>query len=246
VLRGLSEAELEVLDEYEGGEYERELVDGGEIGRVFVYVTRPSCGSLVVRENEPKGGAVDLAGLHERAVAEFGTRVEAVGPGDWGRPTVNDGWDVRALVNHVVGEELWTPPLLEGKTIADVGDRYDGDVLGSEPWATFKGAAEAAVASINEPGALERTVHLSFGDTPAREYAWQLFADHLIHAWDLARALGADDRLDPELVDACAQWFAGMEELYRSWGAIAPRPPIPDDADAQTRLLAAFGRDATH
>jgi uncharacterized protein (TIGR03086 family) len=188
---------------------------------------------------------MDVAEMHERAVAEFGTRVEAVKPDDWGKPTVNDGWDVRTLVNHIVGEELWTPPLMAGQTIEEVGDRFDGDVLGADPAGAFREAAASAVAAINEPGALDRTVHLSFGDTPAREYALQLFADHLIHAWDLARAIGADERLDPDLVESCAEWFEGVEGLYRSSGAIAARPPIPDEADAQTRLLAAFGRDAT-
>jgi uncharacterized protein (TIGR03086 family) len=89
---------------------------------------------------------------------------------------------------------------------------------------------------------MDRTVHLSFGDFPGREYAMQLFADHLIHAWDLARAIGADERLDAELVAACTTWFAPVEEAYRSAGAIADRPPVPDGADAQTRLLAMFGR----
>jgi hypothetical protein len=72
----------------------------------------------------------------------------------------------------------------------------------------------------------------------------QLFADHLIHAWDLARAVGADERLDPELIDACAAWFASMEKTYRAIGAIGDRPETPPDADAQTKLLAAFGRTA--
>jgi uncharacterized protein (TIGR03086 family) len=72
----------------------------------------------------------------------------------------------------------------------------------------------------------------------------QLFADHLVHGWDLARAIGADERLDPELVDACARWFTEMEDGYRSSGAIGPRPEAPPGADPQTRLLAAFGRTA--
>jgi uncharacterized protein (TIGR03086 family) len=73
---------------------------------------------------------------------------------------------------------------------------------------------------------------------------WQLTADHLVHGWDLARAVGGDERLDPELVDAVSEWFAGREETYRASGIIGPRPELPDDADAQTRLLAAFGRRA--
>ena len=39
-----------------------------------------------------------------------------------------------------------------------------------------------------------RIVHLSFGDFPGGEYTRQLFADHLIHAWELARAIGADEQ----------------------------------------------------
>ena len=41
---------------------------------------------------------------------------------------------------------------------------------------------------------------------PGREYTMQLFADHLIHAWDLARAIGVDERLDAGLVASCATW----------------------------------------
>ena len=50
--------------------------------------------------------------------------------------------------------------------------------------------------------------------------------------------------MDPELVDACAVWFEQMEAVYRGGGVIADRPDVPDGADAQTRLLAAFGRQA--
>lgn len=93
---------------------------------------------------------------------------------------------------------------------------------------------------------MEQVTHLSFGDVPGQEYTLQVFADLLIHGWDLAAATGVDTRLDPELVDACAAWFADVEAVYcrAGAGAVAPRPPVPADADAQTRLLAAFGRAA--
>ena len=66
-----------------------------------------------------------------------------------------------------------------------------------------------------------------------------------MHAWDLARAIGADDRLDPELVDACATWFAANETPYREAGLLGPRPELLEGADPQTRLLAMFGRAAS-
>ncbi len=142
------------------------------------------------------------------------------------------------------GEDLWAPPLLAGSTIAEVGVRFDGDVLAADPKAAWTAASTGAVRAVEEPGAMDRIVHLSFGDFPGREYTLQLFADHLIHAWDLARAIGADERLDAGLVASCATWFGAVEDAYRSAGAIAARPPVPGDADAQTLLLARFGRPA--
>jgi len=186
--------------------------------------------------------AVDVPDLHQRASAEFGRRLHMIGEDQWGLPTPCTDWDVRALVRHLVDENLWTPPLMEGSTIAEVGDRFEGDILGDDPKKAYDEAAAAAVASVHGDGNMERTVHLSFGDFPGREYAMQLFADHLVHAWDLARAIRADERLDPELVAACAEWFEPMESAYRSAGAIGPAVPVAEEADAQTRLLARFGR----
>jgi uncharacterized protein (TIGR03086 family) len=186
---------------------------------------------------------VDLVELYRRAAAGFTTRVAQVRPDQWSAPTPCADWTVRELVNHVVNEERWTAPLLAGATIAEVGDRFDGDLLGADPLAAATDAAREADAAVAEPGALERTVHLSFGDTPAAEYVRQLLADHLVHGWDLAVAVGADPRLDPDAVAEIARWFADREELYRRAGAIGTRSPVPDGAGEQERLLAAFGRD---
>ena len=100
-------------------------------------------------------------------------------------------------MRHLVYEELWAPPLFEGQTIADVGDRFEGEILGADPQAAWKEAAAAALAPVSSD-VLDRTVHLSFGDFPGREYLGQLTADHVIHAWDLARGIGGDERLDPD------------------------------------------------
>ena len=186
----------------------------------------------------------DQAELHRRAVEEFGARVRAVADDQWELPTPCSDWNVRQLVNHLVYENRWTVPLMTGRTIAEVGDRYEGDLLGDHPTKAWDEAAAEAVGAVGADGALDRIVDLSSGPTPATEYVSQLYADHLIHAWDLARAIGADDRLDPELVDACATWFASMEDIYRSIGAIGPRSETSAGAGPQTTLLAAFGRTA--
>jgi uncharacterized protein (TIGR03086 family) len=179
-----------------------------------------------------------------RGVEEFDARVAQISDGQWDAATPDPEWNVRDLVAHLVAENLWAVPLFAGSTIAEVGDRFDGDVLGADPKRSWAEASAPALRAAGEPEVMRRTIHLSFGDFPGHEYAMQLFADHLIHAWDLARAIGADEGLDPELVGTCATWFAAMEDGYRSAGVIADRPPVPDGADAQTRLLAMFGRQA--
>jgi uncharacterized protein (TIGR03086 family) len=186
---------------------------------------------------------MDVAVLHGRCVAEFVRRVRQVGDDQWELATPCQGWTVRLLVNHLVGEELWTVPMMAGERIEDVGDRFDGDLLGGDPVATAVRAAQQAQAAVVEPVRDDRTVHLSFGDTPAGEYVRQLGADHLIHSWDLAAAIGADRDLPAELVLEVAGWFAERDAWYRQTGVIGERPHADDHGDPQRRLLVAFGRD---
>lgn len=184
----------------------------------------------------------DLRSLHRRAGDEFGRRVEKVGDGQWGRPTPCDDWDVSALVNHLVNENRWAPELMAGKTIADVGDRLDGDLLGDDPKGAWRGSMAAAVTAFAEPDALDRTVHLSFGDTPASEYLSQLVTDLTVHAWDLAAAIGDDDALDAALVAFVWDLWRPREEMVRAAGVFGDAVEVTEDADKQTRLLAFLGR----
>ncbi|MDX6325512.1 MAG: hypothetical protein QOK15_1866 [Nocardioidaceae bacterium] len=179
--------------------------------------------------------------LHRRAVEAWQARVDAVRQDQWSAATPCAEWDVRALVNHVVGEELWTSPLVEGSTIEEVGDRFDGDVLGGAPTEAARSAAQAAATTVDERLSEGGIAHLSYADVPIEEYVHQLTADHLIHGWDLAAATGQSRQLDPDLVTEVAAWFADRESMYREGGAIGPR--VETGGDAQDDLLARFGRD---
>jgi uncharacterized protein (TIGR03086 family) len=185
---------------------------------------------------------MDLGALHKGTVGEWTRIVDGVDASQWGRATPCPEWTVRDLVNHVVGEDLWTVPLVEDATIEDVGDRFDGDVLGDDPPARARKAGEEAVSAVARRLPSGGTVQLSYGEEQLDEYLLQLAADHLVHAWDLAVATGADPALDPELVEGVAGWFAEREEIYRSAGAVGPRS-AQGGPDAQSRLIAAFGRD---
>jgi len=184
---------------------------------------------------------MDLNTLYHRTVECWADRVNAVGDDQWESATPCGDWDVRALVQHVVAEDLWAVPLLEGATIEGVGDRFDGDLLGRDPVGAALDAAKRAVTAVAEH-ARGGTVHLSYGEERVEEYVRQLAADHLVHSWDLAAATGGDRRLDPHLVTEVATWFADREAAYRSAGAIGTRPAAA--GDAQSELLAAFGRRA--
>ncbi|MGW3807362.1 TIGR03086 family metal-binding protein [Micromonospora sp. NPDC005113] len=185
---------------------------------------------------------MDLLEAYRRSLAEFVDRVDQVGPGQWSDPTPCPDWDVRTLVNHVVGEDRWSVPLLAGRTVDEVGGRFDGDQLGADPATVAREAAAQAEIAATHPGARDRTVHLSAGDTPADEYLQQLLAEHLVHGWDVAVAIGAEPRLDPDVVRVCARWFAGRVDDYRRGDLVRGGVRMSGD-DEQDRLLAAFGRD---
>jgi uncharacterized protein (TIGR03086 family) len=185
---------------------------------------------------------MDLNTLYQRTVNCWSDRVAAVAEGQWAAPTPCRDWSVRDLVNHVVGEDRWTEPLVDGRTIADVGDSLDGDLLGDDPARSALDAARRATTVVAEGLPRGGTVHLSYGEEQLGEYVHQLAADHLVHAWDLAVATGGEPRLDPELVTEVAAWYAEREHLYRGAGMVAPRGL--SHGGAQGDLLAAFGRDA--
>lgn len=186
---------------------------------------------------------MELAAMYRKTASDFMDRAERINPQQWSAPTPCQDWNVRELLNHVVSEDRWMVPLFAGKTLEEVGDQFDGDVLGSDPVGNAVDAAKQAEAAVSEPGALERTVQLSFGPTQGREYVEQMMAENLVHTWDLAAATGTDRRLDPESVRECTRWFVDREDLYRQTGGIGARFPVPEGATDQDRLLAAFGRD---
>src|SRR3954470_8055061 len=185
---------------------------------------------------------IDPVELHRRAIDEFGRRVEAIADNQWGLPTPCADWDVRQLVHHLVYENVWAPPMLDGKTIDEIGDQFEGDLLGTDPKAAWQSSAKQAVDAVSRPGAMTKTVHLSFGEFPGEGYAMQLTTDLAVHAWDLARGIGADDRLDPELVEACYQAALPMEPMLRESGLFGEKVEVGSDADTQARLIGLMGR----
>jgi uncharacterized protein (TIGR03086 family) len=105
-------------------------------------------------------------------------------------------------------------------------------------------STEGAHAAVAQPGALDRTVHLSFGDASGQEYVLQLTADLAIHAWDLARATGQDDTLDPNAVAILLPWTEANADLVAESGMFGQPIDAGPSAPNDVRLLGLLGRKA--
>lgn len=186
--------------------------------------------------------AADLAELHGRALRSTGRVVAGITDHQLDRPSPNDDHPVRELLNHVVAGNLSAGELVAGKTIDEVGDRLDGDVLGGNARAAYEASARVADEAFRSPGAMERPIAVSYGPVPGSVYARHRFFDVLVHGWDLAKGTGQDTALDPELVEACRQAIEPDLEAFRAVGALAPPLSVAADADPQTKFLAQLGR----
>ncbi len=186
--------------------------------------------------------SIELALAHDRALAATRVIVAGIGDDQWALPTPCAEWNVRELVNHIVSGNFWAAELGTAKTIADVGDRLDGDVLGDDPVATYDTAAAAASAAFSAPGAMEAPCAVSYGPVPGEIYAGHRYIDVLIHGWDIAVATGQDTHIDPELVETCWEIVAPQADLLIGSGMFSTGVHAPPAADRETALLAVLGR----
>ncbi|WP_326594761.1 TIGR03086 family metal-binding protein [Streptomyces sp. NBC_01803] len=185
---------------------------------------------------------MELLDSFDRAMDEFGRRVQRVRDDQWDAPTPCTEWSVRDLVGHVTGEQLWAPWLLRGASLDEVGDRFDGDVLGDDPAGAWAAAAAASRGAFHRPGTLDAPVHTSSGLTPATDYLRQMTLDLTVHAWDLAHGIGADDGLDGELVQSELGFVESQIDGWQEVGIFDPPVPVADAAPPQDRLVALLGR----
>ena len=184
----------------------------------------------------------DIAMLHRQALDATRRIVARVGEEQWSLGTPCEEWDVRGLVNHIVTGNFWAGELAGGKTIAEVGDRLDGDVLGADPLRTYDKSADIAAEAFSKPGALEAPCAVSYGPVPGSVYAGHRFVDVLIHGWDVATATGQDNAIDPELAAACLAVVEPEAQMLQASGMFGTPHSIPHGASPEAKLLAMLGR----
>ncbi len=175
---------------------------------------------------------------HRRVAAAFTATVEGVGAASWERPAPVEGWVARDVVRHLTE---WFPGFLQygAGIVLPAGPSVDDD-----PVAAWRHQTEAVQALLDDAQTAEREHDLPHIGRMSLEQAIDMIytADVFMHRWDLARATGQDETLDP---DKCAVMLEGMlpmDEVLRQSGQYGPRVDVPDDADVQTKLLAFIGR----
>jgi uncharacterized protein (TIGR03086 family) len=176
------------------------------------------------------------------ASADFERVVAALPPGSWDRPTPSEV-SVRELVEHVVAGNLFTAGLLAGASRDDARAAVASDPLGGDPLSAVT-ASCAAQREAFAAAAPDQTVPHPNGDLPVEAFRRFRLVDLVVHAWDLTRAAGLDERLDPAVVRGLWDLVEPHLSEMAAFGAYGdgPTPDLPDDTPLQTRLLDAFGR----
>jgi uncharacterized protein (TIGR03086 family) len=179
----------------------------------------------------------ETADRFRKVSAAFTERVERVPDGAWDNPSPCTGWVARDVVGHLVG---WIPGFMEryGVEFGTVPS-VDADPAGA--WAAARDAVQRA---LDDPAVASRTSETPMGQTSMEQSVGMfVIGDVLIHTWDLARAAGLDEKLDPDEVGRLSGMMQMSDEAMRSSGEFGPRVPVPDSADAQTKLIAFSGRE---
>lgn len=149
------------------------------------------------------------------------------------------------LVRHFAYDDAWVPEVLAGKTAGEVGDKFDGDLLGDEPKASFNVLVETAVAAVQGFANFDRVVHLSYGDFPANVYLEHIIIFRGFGTYDIAKLVGDSAELPAGLVHGLWEIIEpqagelrelgslGRGCLFRTmrhrrlgcWGSVAAIPP---------------------
>ena len=169
---------------------------------------------------------------HRVIAAAFGERVR--GTRDWDAPAPVEGWTARSVVDHLTS---WFPEFLAS------GAGIELPAADPDPVVAWQAQSDAVQSLIEDPaGRVLSNPHI--GEVPLDEAIDRFYtADVFMHTWDLARATGQDEALDPERCAVLLDGMQPLDELLRSSGQFGPKVEVPADADVQARMLAFIGRD---
>lgn len=184
---------------------------------------------------------MDTKELFTHSLEQATSAVKCVETAHFSNSTPCKDWDCRTLVNHMLYELAWVPDVLAGKTIAEVGNIYDGDLLGNDHHHAWHLAAHKAADAVLKAD-LHKTVHLSFADEEAEYYIQQVAGDFLLHAWDVDQSLKCSLVFPKSVAQALYSIIESQKDVFTSSGLFDKPVKVPKTARMQTKLLALVGR----
>ncbi|WP_106403704.1 TIGR03086 family metal-binding protein [Actinocorallia populi] len=177
---------------------------------------------------------MDIRDLHRRSLDELHAHIATAGPADLALPTPCAGWDLRALLGHLVAEN---------RGFAGAPTWSDGD-LGHDPATTFRTTADAVVEAFAAPVPLDERITVGAFGAFSRETALHMhLIDNIAHSWDVARTLGRPWTPAPDLAEAALATALSFPLPRGEGKAFAPEVPLPETSSAAARFLAHTGRD---
>jgi uncharacterized protein (TIGR03086 family) len=118
-----------------------------------------------------------------------------------------------------------------------------GPSVDDDPAGAWEALNDAIQTAVDDPEIAAREFDMRVGRYRVDDAVATFFlGDVLVHTWDLARATGLDETLDPDEVHSMYEGMQPIDEVLRESGHYGPRVEVPDDADEQARLIAFTGR----
>lgn len=169
------------------------------------------------------------ADIWQMAAGSFEAKLAQVGDDQWDTPTACGDWTVRDLVDHTL---FWQCNL--AATVGAEASPEDG-------WDSIRATIAGA---LEDPSVLEGNLDGGpMAGMPKHQAMGLATADVLLHGWDLARAIGADDTLPEAAVQAVQMGLSqAPEEMIRNPQVFGPAVEVAADASAQDKLLGFTGR----
>lgn len=176
----------------------------------------------------------EISERFRKLVDGFTRRVEAVPEDKWSAQSPCEEWTARDVVEHMIGNCR----TFLGFVGQELPEKSTEDLL-----AAWKEAAGAVQAALDDDAVATKEFQGFAGPTNLNQATERfLFTDLVVHAWDLARATGGDEKLPVDEVRAAHRQMEEMGDMLRSPGAAGPEIQPEEGADEQTRLLNFMGR----
>jgi uncharacterized protein (TIGR03086 family) len=187
---------------------------------------------------------MDMIKLLDEGFAWTGEQVGKVQPEHLDAATPCTRWDLRALLNHMLGAMEQLAGTAAGDpdpSLLDADELARNDRIGNDPAAAFDAIVRRALAVWHTPGVLERTCTLPFGPRPASVVARISVSDAVVHGWDIARALGENTDIPAELAEPLLEIDRQLVDDGVRARAFAAEVTITGGT-ASDRLVAFLGR----